>query len=326
MSDLNDLNKPDLTTAYAGGDVPDTILGHIKRLWSGDYTGMANLVTGMRRWVVSSGNVQLKQRNSSGGEDVLFDSANKADATAMATALGLKADANTVLRKDLTTAQTLNSDLSFAAGKSPIWGSGARWDGEANSFAALPQVSGSYWVGNSGSGVADSPVPSQTSAGWHVIRSATGFGYGLEIATYAGLSEVYFRNGAWGGAWKSLGYGLGIGQTWQDKTSARDTIDVEYANTTGAPIEVMFTLNQYDHLGFFACPNDGTTFLKNGGTLMTLSQGLRNGTSTRWHASITIPNGWRYKIAYPGWMASPVYTSSWYDTGVGLLWKELRAV
>jgi hypothetical protein len=53
MSDLNDLTKPDLQSSYANSDVPDTLLGHIKRLWTGDYTGMSNLVPNMLRWAIT---------------------------------------------------------------------------------------------------------------------------------------------------------------------------------------------------------------------------------------------------------------------------------
>jgi hypothetical protein len=69
MADLNDLTKPDLQSSYANGDVPDTLLGHIKRLWLGDYTGMANLVPGMMRWAVTGTSTlaaRLYRRNSLG--------------------------------------------------------------------------------------------------------------------------------------------------------------------------------------------------------------------------------------------------------------------
>lgn len=71
MSDLNDLTKPDLQSAYANGDVPDTLLGHIKRLWTGDYTGMANLVPNMLRWAITGTttlSARLYRRNASGQE------------------------------------------------------------------------------------------------------------------------------------------------------------------------------------------------------------------------------------------------------------------
>ena len=81
MADLNDLNKPDTMSRY-DTEVWQTFRGHIERLWSGDYTGMANLVVGMRRWIRNANNndVMLVQRNSTGVESIIFDSALKANA------------------------------------------------------------------------------------------------------------------------------------------------------------------------------------------------------------------------------------------------------
>jgi len=74
MADQNNLSKPDGTSNYQT-EVWQTIRGHIARLWTGDYTGMAGLVTGMRRWInLGSGNVRLVERQSDGTEDTLFDS------------------------------------------------------------------------------------------------------------------------------------------------------------------------------------------------------------------------------------------------------------
>jgi hypothetical protein len=74
MADQNDLNQPSLSSRY-DNQVLETIRGHVLRLWKGDYTGMGNLVTGIRRWVrVGTTNVKLVERNVSGGEDTLFDS------------------------------------------------------------------------------------------------------------------------------------------------------------------------------------------------------------------------------------------------------------
>ncbi|WP_310613728.1 hypothetical protein [Limnohabitans sp.] len=95
MADQNDLSKPDGTSSYQT-EVWQTVRGHIARLWSGDYAGMGGLITGMRRWVISSGsNVKLLQRNASGTEDVLFDSANKVDTSAI-NSLVTTATVNTV--------------------------------------------------------------------------------------------------------------------------------------------------------------------------------------------------------------------------------------
>ena len=74
MADLNDLNKPAIDS-NVNNEVLETLRGHITRLWKGDYTGMGNLVSGLRRWVrVGTTDVKLVQRNAGGTEDTLFDS------------------------------------------------------------------------------------------------------------------------------------------------------------------------------------------------------------------------------------------------------------
>jgi hypothetical protein len=78
MADLNDLNQPTLTSS-ANNEVLETFRGHIVRLWKGDYTGMGNLVTGIRRWVrVGTTDVKLVERNAGGTEDTLYDSSFRA--------------------------------------------------------------------------------------------------------------------------------------------------------------------------------------------------------------------------------------------------------
>jgi hypothetical protein len=96
MADLNDLNKPDTMSRY-DTEVWQTFRGHIGRLWSGDYTGMANLVVGMRRWVRNANNVDvmLVQRNSTGGESTIFDSALKANASEVDAAIATLIPAGT---------------------------------------------------------------------------------------------------------------------------------------------------------------------------------------------------------------------------------------
>ena len=93
MSDLNDLNKPDATSNYSS-EVLQTIKGHIARLWSMDYTGMANLVAGMKRLVdLGSGNIQFKKRNSDGSETTIFDSSGLATTTSVTAAVAAEASA-----------------------------------------------------------------------------------------------------------------------------------------------------------------------------------------------------------------------------------------
>lgn len=78
MADLNDLTKPDAVSNYST-EVLQTIKGHIARLWSGDYTGMGGLVTGMRRWIdIGAGNAKLVSRGADGLEATIFDSSSKA--------------------------------------------------------------------------------------------------------------------------------------------------------------------------------------------------------------------------------------------------------
>jgi hypothetical protein len=78
MADLNDLNQPSLTSSV-NNEVLETLRGHIVRLWKGDYTGMGNLVSGLRRWVrVGTTDVKLVERNAGGTEDTLYDSSLRA--------------------------------------------------------------------------------------------------------------------------------------------------------------------------------------------------------------------------------------------------------
>lgn len=101
MADLNDSNKPDGTSNYST-EVWQTVRGHIARLWAGDYTSMANLAAGMRRWVnLGSGNAKLVQRNSGGTEDTIFDSSTKANKGA---------------NNDITSLSGLTTPLSQAQG------------------------------------------------------------------------------------------------------------------------------------------------------------------------------------------------------------------
>lgn len=83
MADQNNLNKPDLQSDY-NTEVLQTLRGHIARLWSGNYTGMGGLVAGMRRFVVNSTDLQLKERNADGSETTIFDSSSKATTAALA--------------------------------------------------------------------------------------------------------------------------------------------------------------------------------------------------------------------------------------------------
>lgn len=81
MADQNDLNKPDLTSNYSN-EVLETIRGHITRLWKGDYTGMGNLVSGLRRWVkVGTVDAKLVERDSAGAETTIVDTSLLARAT-----------------------------------------------------------------------------------------------------------------------------------------------------------------------------------------------------------------------------------------------------
>jgi hypothetical protein len=91
MADQNSLNKPDGTSNYST-EVWQTMRAHVLRLWKGDYTGMGDLVAGLRRWVrVGTTDVKLVERAADGSETTIFDSSNKADALGVTAALAAKA-------------------------------------------------------------------------------------------------------------------------------------------------------------------------------------------------------------------------------------------
>jgi hypothetical protein len=91
MADQNSLNKPDGTSNYST-EVWQTMRAHVLRLWKGDYTGMGDLVAGLRRWVrVGSTDVKLVERAADGSETTIFDTSNKADALEVTAALAAKA-------------------------------------------------------------------------------------------------------------------------------------------------------------------------------------------------------------------------------------------
>lgn len=118
MSDLNDLNKPDATSNYSS-EVLQTIKGHISRLWSMDYTGMANLVAGMKRLVdLGSGNIQFKKRNSDGSETTIFDSSGFATSSSVTTAVAAEAsarstaDTNEVSNRNTAIGAAISTEVS----------------------------------------------------------------------------------------------------------------------------------------------------------------------------------------------------------------------
>ena len=154
MADLNDLNKPDGTSSYQS-EVWQTMRAHVARLWTGDYTGMAGLVVGMRRWVnLGGGNVRLVQRQQDGSESTLFDSSLTANGAATANALALKADAAEVfaalaLKADasaMASALALKQDASATAaalqGKADALGIGTSTTYGTNATHNIP-VNGS---------------------------------------------------------------------------------------------------------------------------------------------------------------------------------------
>ncbi len=116
MADKNDLNEPKVDSNYL--DVLDSLRGHISRLWKGDYAGMTNLVTGMRRWVtLSNSNIKLVSRNADGSESTLFDSSSKADVLALAEKANTS-DVNTALAakantSDVNTALATKANTSY---------------------------------------------------------------------------------------------------------------------------------------------------------------------------------------------------------------------
>jgi hypothetical protein len=167
MADLNDMNKPDGTSNYSS-EVLQTLRGHVSRIWLGDYTGMSNLVTGMRRWIYSSGGVQLKQRNSGGGEDLLFDSNDK-------------------ISKTTTNDQHIVSRVMFDNGGGLTdWTLGSNNNGGALELRGDGITSNRGWrLGLKGAG-ATTMVPTLTyleSEGIVKVLSPTTFSYNVGIGT-----------------------------------------------------------------------------------------------------------------------------------------------
>ena len=122
MADQNNLNKPDLQSDYSG-EVLQTIRGHIARLWSGNYTGMSGLIAGMRRFVVSGNDLQLKERNADGSETTIFTTEGKAttEALSLVSTAANEAKASTLSVKTTNfTVEQVDAKLVFKFGTTAI--------------------------------------------------------------------------------------------------------------------------------------------------------------------------------------------------------------
>lgn len=215
MADLKDLNKPDLTSLRST-EVWETVRGHIIRLWTMDYTGMAGLVAGMRRLVSgSNGDIKFVERQADNSEIVLFDSsalarsdgsnlgAKSIKATALDDGAALSNLGNSAVPK------ALNADLATRAANAD----------QATSATSASQVDWSGIIGK----------PTDLNA------FSNGPGY---LTGSTGVTSV---NGQRGSVTVSS---FGTGQSWKGISRARGT---NYYNSSSSAITVCFlhTGNQY---------------------------------------------------------------------------------
>jgi hypothetical protein len=218
MADQNDLQKPDGTSSYQT-EVWQTLRGHLARLWAGDYTGMANLVAGMRRWInLGGGNVKLVERNSAGGEDTLFDS-SVLQASLKNSINDTAAIANNALPKSggtVTGALAVKGTVSARSPNNGTSGTVRLVDAENNPNAIYLQAT------NNEETVQYSYLRFMPQGYVGLPRSPESDNNSTDIATTA-----FVQNST-----------LGNGQTWQDMTADRGPIGSFY-NLTGRPIVVV---------------------------------------------------------------------------------------
>ena len=257
MADLNDLNQPTLTSS-ANNEVLETFRGHILRLWKGDYTGMGNLVTGIRRWVqVGTTNVKLVQRNVGGTEDTLFDSSLTAlkDGTNATGTWGISITGNAATATSATTAA--------AAPWSGITGKPFNWAGQSGQPSWL-------WGSNDGSNYYV----------WNPSNFNVNYASSAGYATNAGTAASCSGNAATA---TTASNAIGNGQTWQAVTR---TAGVTYYNTTGKSIFLAISIEgvsgSYIKLNIDGIDSIG--YASNGG-----------GSSGALSCSAIIPNGSSYK-------------------------------
>lgn len=151
MADLNDLNQPSQTSSV-NNEVLETFRGHIVRLWKGDYTGMANLVTGMRRWVrVGTTNVKLVERNAAGSEDTIFDSSLKANSS----------DVTTQINLAVATLIPSGTRMPFAQASAPSGWTQDTSDNASNRMLRVVNTAGNG-IGGSASPILNNVVPAHT--------------------------------------------------------------------------------------------------------------------------------------------------------------------
>jgi hypothetical protein len=129
------------------------------------------------------------------------------------------------LSKTGTTAQTMASDVNWAAGSEPYWGGSAGRCGLANGFQNIPNKSGSYLVSDLVGDTGVPPVAGLSGSGWWVFNIDYGAaGYdGMQLAVRAlpsALPNVLYSRASRTGPWQPLGGGLGINQTYLTHAAA----------------------------------------------------------------------------------------------------------
>lgn len=211
MSDLKDLNKPDLQS-HRGTEVWQTVRGHIARLWTMDYEGMANLVPGMKRFSSSgSGDIKVSNRKADNSEEIIFDS-------------------SILARKD-------GSNLAAKSVKAAALDTGAAIDNIGNSY-----VPNATYAKTSGSAAKADTATSSSYASqvdWSgVIGKPTDLNAFTNSPGYlTGVTGVSSVNGMKGAV--TVGASVGINQSWKTITKGRG---VNYVNSGSIPIMVCISL------------------------------------------------------------------------------------
>ena len=204
--DQNSLNKPDSTSNYST-EVWQTLRAHILRLWVGDYSGMGDLVAGIKRWVrVGTTDVKLVERDAQGAEVTLFDSSSKVN----------KTDVENLLNAKLNRAQRVNwanKDVSLAvAGMIP-------WRNYGNGhviFDASKGLSPEDTAIDNTNPVNAWVETCPTLMGWNGVQT-----YGVRVDS---AKKADNADGTLGGS-----------QIWMDVKAFR-VLGVTYTNTTSRPI------------------------------------------------------------------------------------------
>jgi hypothetical protein len=222
----------------------------------------------------------------------------------------------TYLSKTDTAAQTVNSDLIVAPGKTLIFGLGGRgwYIIDVAVDMDTPRMSGLYYV-QIGVAVANAPPSCSAGGFWFEEKNIgqvdrrTQISYGSMALQNAPITK---RQLPWNtvftvwDAWQPLGgASLGVSQTYQDVTASR-AAGVTYTNNTGAPISVSVfgsdnPLQPFDFIGE----------VFEGGVWKLVSKQYGTTTGHLGEKTFIVQNGNQYRCT---WNAAAVMT----------LWQELR--